>query len=165
LAILVYVVLDGYDLGVGILFGTTRSEQHRVTMMSAIAPFWDANETWLILIGAGLFATFPMVYAIFLPAFYLPVALMLLGLIFRGVAFEFRQRSQRMRPVRDWGFFLASLTRPSCRARRSAGWCRSCLWSTDAMRAAPSSGSRRSRSCAAPPLSSATRCWGPPGWC
>jgi cytochrome d ubiquinol oxidase subunit II len=100
-AILVYVVLDGYDLGVGILFGTTRSEQHRVTMMNAIAPFWDGNETWLILIGAGLFASFPMVYAIFLPAFYLPVALMLLGLIFRGVAFEFRQRSQRMRPVWD----------------------------------------------------------------
>jgi cytochrome bd ubiquinol oxidase subunit II len=108
-AILVYVILDGYDLGVGILFATTRSEQHRVTMMSAIAPFWDGNETWLILIGAGLFATFPMVYAIFLPAFYLPVALMLLGLIFRGVAFEFRQRSQQMRPVWDWGFFLGSL--------------------------------------------------------
>jgi cytochrome d ubiquinol oxidase subunit II len=108
-AILVYVVLDGYDLGVGILFGTTRSEQRRVTMMNAIAPFWDGNETWLVLIGAGLFATFPMVYAIFLPAFYLPIALMLLGLIFRGVAFEFRQRSQRMRPV--WvGFFLGSLT-------------------------------------------------------
>jgi cytochrome d ubiquinol oxidase subunit II len=108
-SILVYVILDGYDLGVGILFGTTRSEQHRVTMMNAIAPFWDGNETWLILIGAGLFATFPMVYAIFLPAFYLPIALMLLGLIFRGVAFEFRQRSQRMRPVWDCGFFLGSL--------------------------------------------------------
>jgi cytochrome d ubiquinol oxidase subunit II len=77
--------------------------------MNAIAPFWDGNETWLILIGAGLFATFPMVYAIFLPAFYLPIALMLLGLIFRGVAFEFRQRSQRMRPVWDGGFFLGSL--------------------------------------------------------
>ena len=108
-SILVYVILDGYDLGVGILFGTTSSEQHRVTMINAIAPFWDGNETWLILIGAGLFATFPMVYAIFLPAFYLPVALMLLGLIFRGVAFEFRQRSQRLRPVWDWGFFLGSL--------------------------------------------------------
>jgi cytochrome d ubiquinol oxidase subunit II len=78
-------------------------------MMNAIAPFWDGNETWLILIGAGLFATFPMVYAIFLPAFYLPVALMLFGLIFRGVAFEFRQRSQRMRPLWDWGFFLGSM--------------------------------------------------------
>jgi len=98
-AILVYVILDGYDLGVGILFGTTRNEQHRATMMNAIAPFWDGNETWLVLIGAGLFAAFPMVYAIFLPAFYLPITLMLFGLIFRGVAFEFRYRSERMRPV------------------------------------------------------------------
>ena len=108
-AILVYVLLDGYDLGVGILFGTTASEQHRVTMMNAIAPYWDGNETWLVLVGAALFAAFPMVYAIFLPAFYLPVALMLLGLIFRGVAFEFRHRSAAMRPVWDLGFFLGSL--------------------------------------------------------
>ena len=108
-AILMYVVLDGFDLGVGILFGTQASEQHRTTMMGAIAPFWDGNETWLVLIGAGLFATFPMVYAIFLPAFYLPVALMLLGIVFRGVAFEFRERSTTMRPVWDRGFFLGSL--------------------------------------------------------
>ena len=108
-AILVYVLLDGYDLGVGILFGTTASEQHRVTMMNAIAPYWDGNETWLVLVAAALFAAFPMVYAIFLPAFYLPVALMLLGLIFRGVAFEFRHRSAAMRPVWDLGFFLGSL--------------------------------------------------------
>ena len=67
-AILVYVTLDGYDLGVGILFGTTAKEQHRITMMNAIAPYWDGNETWLVLVGASLFAAFPMVYAIFLPA-------------------------------------------------------------------------------------------------
>jgi cytochrome bd ubiquinol oxidase subunit II len=108
-AILMYVILDGYDLGVGILFGTMASEPHRATMMSAIAPYWDGNETWLILIGAGLFAAFPMVYAIFLPAFYLPVALMLFGIAFRGVAFEFRERSTKMRPVWDQGFFLGSL--------------------------------------------------------
>lgn len=108
-AILAYVVLDGYDLGVGILFGTTANERHRTTMMNAIAPYWDGNETWLVLVGAGLFAAFPMVYAIVLPAFYLPIALMLLGLIFRGVAFEFRHRSTRMRPVWDLGFFLGSL--------------------------------------------------------
>ena len=108
-AILMYVVLDGFDLGVGILFGTQASEQHRTTMMGAIAPFWDGNETWLVLVAAGLFATFPMVYAIFLPAFYLPVALMLLAIIFRGVAFEFRERSTTMRPVWDWGFILGSL--------------------------------------------------------
>jgi cytochrome d ubiquinol oxidase subunit II len=108
-SILMYVILDGYDLGVGILFGTMTNERHRVTMMGAIAPFWDGNETWLVLVGAGLFAAFPMVYAIFLPAFYLPIWLMLFGIAFRGVAFEFRDRGVRMRPVWDRGFFLGSL--------------------------------------------------------
>ena len=107
-AILLYVVLDGLDLGVGVLFGTTREEAHRVRMMGTIAPFWDGNETWLVVIGAGLFAAFPDVYAVFLGAFYLPVLLLLLGLIFRGVAFEFRFRSERMRWLWDWGFFLGS---------------------------------------------------------
>ena len=107
-AILLYVVLDGLDLGVGVLFGTTGEEAHRARMMDTIAPFWDGNETWLVVIGAGLFAAFPDVYAVFLGAFYLPVLLLLLGLIFRGVAFEFRFRSQRMRWVWDWGFFLGS---------------------------------------------------------
>ena len=107
-AILLYVVLDGLDLGVGVLFGTTKEEALRVRMMDTIAPFWDGNETWLVVIGAGLFAAFPDVYAVFLGAFYLPVLLLLLGLIFRGVAFEFRFRSQRMRVVWDRGFFLGS---------------------------------------------------------
>jgi cytochrome d ubiquinol oxidase subunit II len=107
-SILLYVFLDGFDLGVGVLFGTTGSEAHRVKMMGTIAPFWDGNETWLVVIGAGLFAAFPDVYAVFLGAFYLPVLLLLLGLIFRGIAFEFRFRSQRMRRVWDWGFFLGS---------------------------------------------------------
>lgn len=109
-AILVYVLLDGFDLGVGILFGTTRDPNFRSHMLTAIAPYWDGNETWLVLIGASLFAAFPMVYAIFLPAFYFPVALLLFGLIFRGVAFEFRYRTERMRWLWDWGFFLGSLT-------------------------------------------------------
>ncbi len=108
-AILIYVILDGFDLGVGILFGTTGNEQFRGTMMSAIAPVWDGNETWLILVGASLFGAFPMIYAIFLPAFYLPVALLLFALIFRGVAFEFRYRSEKRRWLWDWGFFLGSL--------------------------------------------------------
>jgi cytochrome d ubiquinol oxidase subunit II len=107
-SILLYVVLDGFDLGVGVLFGTTRNEGHRVAMMDAIAPFWDGNETWLVVIGAGLFAAFPDVYAVFLGAFYFPVLLLLFGLIFRGIAFEFRFRSERMRPIWDWGFFLGS---------------------------------------------------------
>jgi cytochrome bd ubiquinol oxidase subunit II len=107
-AILVYVILDGFDLGVGILFGTARKEVLRARMMNTIAPFWDGNETWLVVIGAGLFAAFPDAYAVFLGAFYFPVLLMLFGLIFRGIAFEFRFRSERMRVVWDWGFFLGS---------------------------------------------------------
>jgi ABC-type xylose transport system permease subunit len=85
-AIVVYVVLDGFDLGVGILFGTTRDAALRNEMMDAISPFWDGNETWLVIIGTTLFAAFPAVHAIFLPAFYIPVLLLLFGLIFRGVA-------------------------------------------------------------------------------
>jgi cytochrome d ubiquinol oxidase subunit II len=107
-AILVYVILDGFDLGVGVLFGTTREEEKRVQMMNTIAPFWDGNETWLVIIGAGLFAAFPVVYAVFLGAFYMPVLLLLFGLIFRGIAFEFRHRSERMRWLWDRGFFLGS---------------------------------------------------------
>jgi len=88
-AILAYVILDGFDLGVGILFGTTGDEALRDEMMEAIAPFWDGNETWLVVVGTSLFAAFPTAYAVFLPAFYIPVLLLLIGLIFRGVAFEF----------------------------------------------------------------------------
>ena len=108
-AILVYVLLDGFDLGVGILFGTTGNEDFRGLMMSAIAPVWDGNETWLVLVGASLFGAFPIVYAIFLPAFYLPMTLLLFALIFRGVAFEFRYRAEKMRWLWDRGFFLGSL--------------------------------------------------------
>ena len=108
LSILVYVILDGFDLGVGILFGTTREQNHRLHMMDTIAPFWDGNETWLVIIGAGLFATFPVVYAVFLGAFYLPVLLLLIGLIFRGIAFEFRYRSVKTRWLWDLGFSLGS---------------------------------------------------------
>ena len=107
-SILLYVVLDGFDLGMGILFGATGEESHRLQMMNAIAPFWDGNETWLVVVGAGLFATFPVVYAVFMGAFYLPVLLLLVGLIFRGIAFEFRFRAQRMRWLWDWGFFIGS---------------------------------------------------------
>jgi cytochrome bd ubiquinol oxidase subunit II len=106
-AIVVYVILDGFDLGVGILFGTTRDAALRKGMMDAISPFWDGNETWLVVIGASLFAAFPVVYAVFLPAFYIPVLLLLFGLIFRGVAFEFRYRGSA-HGLWDWGFFLGS---------------------------------------------------------
>src|SRR3954449_12867680 len=107
LAIVVYVILDGFDLGVGILYGVQRDPQLREHMMASISPFWDGNETWLVIVGASLFAAFPVVYAVFLPAFYLPVLLLLFGLIFRGVAFEFRFRGG---PVWLWdsGFWIGS---------------------------------------------------------
>jgi cytochrome bd ubiquinol oxidase subunit II len=107
-AIVLYTILDGFDLGTGVLYGTTPDDSLRLQMMDSIAPFWDGNETWLVVIAAGLFAAFPDVYAVFLGAFYLPVLLLLIGLIFRGVGFEFCLRSSRMRPVWERGFFLGS---------------------------------------------------------
>src|SRR5665213_49318 len=89
-AVGLYVVLDGFDLGIGILFPTTRVEKERDQMMNSIAPFWDGNETWLVLGGGGLWVAFPRAYAVIMPAFYLPAIVMLLALIFRGIAFEFR---------------------------------------------------------------------------
>ena len=89
-----YVILDGFDLGIGILFPFTRSESERDQMMRSIAPFWDGNETWLVLGGGGLLVAFPRAYAVIMPALYLPVIVMLLALVFRGVAFEFRTVSR-----------------------------------------------------------------------
>src|SRR6516164_5159864 len=106
-AIMVYVILDGFDLGVGVLFGVAENEARRDAMLATIAPFWDGNETWLVVIGASLFAAFPMVYSVFLPAFYIPVLLLLIGLIFRGVAFEFRDRGARR--FWDGGIFFGSV--------------------------------------------------------
>lgn len=95
-AVLAYVVLDGFDLGVGILFLSIRPERlQRERMMNSVAPVWDGNETWLVLGGGGLFAVFPLAYAIIMPALYIPITLMLLALVFRGVAFEFRPQATR----------------------------------------------------------------------
>jgi cytochrome d ubiquinol oxidase subunit II len=109
-AILLYVLLDGFDLGVGILFPFAPSDQCRDRMMNSIAPFWDGNETWLVLGGGGLFAAFPLAYAVLMPAFYIPVIIMLLGLIFRGVAFEFRFKATgKSRRIWDYAFHFGSL--------------------------------------------------------
>ena len=89
-AVVMYVILDGFDLGIGILFPTAKNERERDQMMNTVAPFWDGNETWLVLGGAGLLVAFPKAYAVIMPAMYLPVIFMLLGLVLRGVAFEFR---------------------------------------------------------------------------
>ena len=90
ISILLYVLLDGFDLGVGILFGAAREEAARRSMMGAVAPVWDGNETWLVVSGVVLWGAFPLAYSILLSAFYLPLLLMLAGLILRGVAFEYR---------------------------------------------------------------------------
>ena len=91
LSILLYVLLDGFDLGIGILFGLTRDEAKRRAMMAAVAPVWDGNETWLVVAGVVLWGAFPVVYATLFSAFYLALLLMLAGLILRGGAFEFRR--------------------------------------------------------------------------
>jgi cytochrome d ubiquinol oxidase subunit II len=108
-AVLTYVILDGFDLGVGILFPFASGERDKATMMNSIAPIWDGNETWLVLGGGGLFAVFPLAYAVVMPALYMPITLMLLALIFRGVAFEYRWRTKRWKPVWDAAFFGGSL--------------------------------------------------------
>ena len=109
LSILLYVLLDGFDLGVGVLFGLTRDEHRRRAMMSAVAPVWDGNETWLVVAGVVLWGAFPVVYATLFSALYLPLLLMLAGLILRGVAFEFRNKTQRLRWVWDAAFSGGSL--------------------------------------------------------
>jgi len=94
-AVAFYVILDGFDLGIGILFPFAKSEAERDRMLASIAPFWDGNETWLVLGGGGLFVAFPRAYSIIMPAFYLPLIVMLLALVFRGITFEFRSLAQR----------------------------------------------------------------------
>ena len=108
LAVFMYVLLDGFDLGIGILFPLARDDDARTLLMNTIAPIWDGNETWLILGGMGLLAAFPVAFAIVIPAVYFPILLMLLGLIFRGVAFEFRLGKTSHRLFWDRGFFVGS---------------------------------------------------------
>jgi cytochrome bd ubiquinol oxidase subunit II len=111
-AIFMYVLLDGFVLGAGILFSFLPGDGDRDTMMTSVAPIWDGNETWLVLGAGGLFAAFPLAYSIVLPALYLPFMLMLLGLVFRGIAFEFRFKAKRRRHIWDrafqWGSILAT---------------------------------------------------------
>lgn len=107
-AVAMYVILDGFDLGIGILFPFARSEAQRDQMMRSVAPFWDGNETWLVLGGGGLWVAFPAAYAVIMPALYLPVIVMLLALVFRGVAFEFRLVS-RSKTWWNYAFTVGSM--------------------------------------------------------
>jgi cytochrome bd ubiquinol oxidase subunit II len=108
-AVLAYVMLDGFDLGIGILFPFVREREHRDLMMNSVAPVWDGNETWLVLGGGGLLAAFPLAYSIIMPALYVPIIVMVLALIFRGVAFEFRWKTERGRPLWDLAFAWGSI--------------------------------------------------------
>ncbi len=115
IAIFLYVLLDGFDLGIGIIFPFAPSDKCRDRMMNSIAPFWDGNETWLVLGGGGLFAAFPLAYAILMPAFYMPIIMMLLGLILRGIAFEFRFKSSgHVIKLWDYVFHIGSLLAAFC---------------------------------------------------
>lgn len=107
--IMMYVLMDGFDLGQGILFPFAPNEKARDKMMNSVAPVWDGNETWLVLGGAGLLAAFPLVYAVFLPALYIGVFLLLAGLIFRGVAFEFRFKAKTSKYLWSWSFSVGSI--------------------------------------------------------
>ena len=115
LAVFIYVLLDGFDLGVGILFPFAPSKKCRDTMVSSIAPFWDGNETWLVLGIGGLLVAFPVAYGITLSALYIPATFMLFGLVFRGVSFEFRfKASPKSRWIWDYGFHFGSLLAAFC---------------------------------------------------
>jgi cytochrome d ubiquinol oxidase subunit II len=113
-AVLAYVIADGFDLGIGILFPFLKTKPDRDVAMNSIAPVWDGNETWLVLGGGGLYAAFPLAYAIVLPALYAPLIAMLLGLVFRGVAFEFRWRTVRARFLWDLAFAGGSTLAALC---------------------------------------------------
>jgi len=104
LAVFYYVVFDGFDLGVGMLYGLVRGEAQRNIVMASIAPIWDGNETWLVFGGVGLLAAFPLAFAIIIPAVYFPILMMLLALVFRGVAFEFRFKHEGLRRLWDGAF-------------------------------------------------------------
>jgi cytochrome bd ubiquinol oxidase subunit II len=108
-AVALYVILDGFDLGIGILFPLSPAEEDRDVMMNSVAPFWDGNETWLILGGGGLFVAFPMAYGIIMSGLYLPMTIMLLALVFRGVAFEFRWVAKPQHALWDLAFMGGSI--------------------------------------------------------
>src|SRR3954465_12952579 len=108
MAVFFYVLLDGFDLGVGILYGFAPNTAARNVLMNSIAPVWDGNETWLVFGGLGLFAAFPLAFAIIIPAVYFPILVMLLALVFRGVAFEFRFRDSEHKTLWDHAFCYGS---------------------------------------------------------
>ena len=120
-AVALYVILDGFDLGTGILFPYAGNERERDQMMNSVAPFWDGNETWLVLGGGGLWVAFPQAYAVVMPALYIPVIVMLLALVFRGVAFEFRWVAVTSRKYWNFAFAGGSTVAALCQGLILAG--------------------------------------------
>src|SRR5437868_15169147 len=113
-AVALYVILDGFDLGIGVLFPFAKEEKEQDQMINSIAPFWDGNETWLVLGGGGLWVAFPRAYAVVMPALYLPVIVMLLALVFRGVAFEFRTVANTSKKYWTFAFAAGSTVAAFC---------------------------------------------------
>src|SRR3954462_9340380 len=113
-----YVLLDGFDLGVGMLYGLAPDTASRNIIMNSIAPIWDGNETWLVLGGPGLLAAFPLAFPVIIPAVYFPVLVMLLALVFRGVAFEFRFRDAEHKTFWDHAFCYGSAVPTSSQGGR-----------------------------------------------
>ena len=143
-AVFVYVVMDGFDLGLGILFPLFPAKADRDVIMNSVAPVWDGNETWLVLGGGGMMAAFPLAYAVLMPALYTPMIAMLLGLVFRGVAFEFRwrdaeraqslgRRLRRRIAAGDAGAGHRARRHPAGRACRGTALCRRLVGLADAV--------------------------------
>ena len=137
-AVFVYVVMDGFDLGLGILFPLFPEKRDRDVIMNSVAPVWDGNETWLVLGGGGLMAAFPLAYAVLMPALYTPMIAMLLGLVFRGVAFEFRWRTHK--GAQQAGISRSSADRCWRRWRRALRSAPSCKASTSRAVSMPAAG-------------------------
>ena len=141
---LLYVLLDGFDLGVGMIFGATPDEAKRDAMMSAVAPVWDGNETWLVVTGVVLWGAFPLAYSIIMSVFYLPLLVMLAGLILCGVAFEYRRKSERTRRLWDASFAGGSFVAAFIQASPSALWWKgfrspmAVMWGANSAGSAPS---------------------------
>ena len=165
-AVFLYVALDGFDLGVGILFPFAKDSHERDKMQAAIAPVWDGNETWLVLGGGGLFAAFPKAYAAIMPALYIPIFLMLLALIFRGVAFEFRHHGRKT--GKKWwtvAFSAGSITAAAAQGLVLGGFIQGVNVVDGEFVGARSTGSRPSRFLSQHPSSAATPCSAPAGSC
>lgn len=140
ISILIYLLLDGFDLGVGMLFGLAGNEANREAMLRTVAPVWDGNETWLIVTGVIMWGAFPVVYSMLLSAFYIPVLVMLLGLILRGVAFEFRGKASRTRWIWDVSFVAGSFAASFMQGAMVGRWSRDLNSRTVNMPEAPSAG-------------------------